>query len=70
MEINEDLLYIKRFSSITIRKICKRLGINESNLWSGKTSANNMKRVRRVLESEIAKLYMLEDSYGKRDITL
>jgi hypothetical protein len=68
MEINEDLLYIKRFSSITIRKVCKRLGINESNLWSGKTSEKNMKRVRRLLESELAKLYIIED--GKRDITL
>lgn len=68
MEINEDLLYIKRFSSITIRKVCKRLGINESNLWSGKTSEKNMKRVRRLLESELAKLYIIED--GKRDTTL
>jgi hypothetical protein len=68
MEINEDLLYIKRFSKITIKKVCKRLGIDESNLWSGKTSKNNMKRVRRLLEDEIAHLYLVNEN--ERNSTL
>ena len=61
LEIDEDLLFIKSFSKIKIDKVCKRLGIDKSNLWSGKTSKTNIKRVRRLIESEIGELYLYKE---------
>lgn len=63
----EDLLYIKNFSKITIKNACKRLGIDASNLWKGKCSAINLKRVRRLIENDLAHLYIMND---KKDSTL
>lgn len=71
IEVNEDLLYIKNFSKIKVENACKRLGIDKSNLWSGKTSKNNIKRVRRLIESDLAELYKYDEvAYGKRHTTL
>ena len=60
-KINEDLEYIKKFSSITITDVCKKLGVDRSNLLNGRTSKKNMKLIRKGLESEVAKLYLMED---------
>lgn len=68
MEINEDLLYIKNFSKITISKACRRLNIDVSNLWSGKTSKSNIKRVRRLIEHEVGKLYEFKELEAKKDV--
>lgn len=67
-EINIDLLYIKNFSKITVRKVCKRLGIDESNVLSGTASKENIKRVRRTIENDIKELS--KDLYGTNSITL
>ena len=64
-KINEDLEYIKKFSSITITDVCKKLGVDRSNLLNGRTSKKNMKLIRKGLESEVAKLYLMEDIYVK-----
>ena len=56
-----DLEYIKRFSSISISKICEKKGINRANLLNGKTTQRNKKIIREEIESEIAKLYIKED---------
>lgn len=60
-EKNEDLVYIKKFSSISITDVCKKLGVNRANLLNGRTTKKNMKLVRKGLESEVAKLYLMED---------
>ena len=60
-EKNEDLEYIKKFSSISITDVCKKLGVNRANLLNGRTTKKNMKLVRKGLESEVAKLYLMED---------
>ena len=57
----DDLEYIKKFSQITIIEVCKKAGVNHSNLWSGKTSKKNINKVKKLLESEVAKLYIIED---------
>lgn len=62
---NDDLEYIKNFSQITIREVCKKAGVDPSNLWSGRTSKKNIKKVRKLLESEVAKLYIIEDDYNE-----
>lgn len=59
---NEDLEYIKKFSSISISNVCKKLGVDRSNLLNGRTSKKNMKLIRKGLESEFAKLYIMEET--------
>ena len=58
---NEDLNYIKKFSTITIKEACKKVGVDNSNLWAGRCSKKKIKEVKRILESEVAKLYIIED---------
>ena len=58
---NEDLEYIKKFSMITIKEVCKKTGVDSSNLWCGRCSKKKIKEVRKLLESEVAKLYIIED---------
>ena len=41
-EKNEDLEYIKKFSSISITDVCKKLGVNRGNLLNGRTMLNIM----------------------------
>lgn len=55
-----DLEYIKKFSKITIKKICLIEKIDSSNLYKGKISDEKIKRVRKRLESEVASLYVIE----------
>lgn len=59
-ENNEDLEYIKKFSSITIKKVCEKMGVDRSNLMAGRTTQKNIKLVRKGLESEVAKLYLMD----------
>ena len=58
----EDLEFIKKFSKITIKKVCELSGVNRSNLMSGKIKdEKKIKKVRKAIESEIAKLYIMEE---------
>lgn len=59
---NEDLEYIKKFSSISVTEVCKKLGVDRSNLLNGRTSKKKMKLVRKGVESEFAKLYLMEEN--------
>lgn len=52
----EDYKYIKKFASISIKKICEELRIDYSNLIMGRASLYNTKLVRERLEEEIKKL--------------
>lgn len=54
----DDLEFIKSFSKISITNVCKKLKIDRSNLINGKTTKENIKKVRRELEREYAKLYL------------
>ena len=58
-EVNIDILYIKGFSQITVRKVCKRLGIDEGNVLKGTASKVNIKRVRRAIENDMRELERL-----------
>lgn len=59
--MNEDLEYIRKFAKITIVKACEMAGVKKQNLWTGKTSKENIKKVRKILESNVAELYLLRD---------
>lgn len=60
----QDLEYIKKFSKITISKICRKNKINRSNLYNGKSTRRNERLVREEIESELAKLYIRNDENG------
>lgn len=55
-----DLEFINKFSKIKVASICQKLKINRSNVYNGRTTDENLKRVRCEIESEIAKLYIIE----------
>lgn len=55
-----DLEYIKKFNQIKLTKICKNAKVNRGNLYSGRTKKENIEKVRKAIESEIAKLYILD----------
>ena len=57
----DDLEYIKTFSKINITRACKKLKINRSNLLNNKTTKENISKVRKELESEVAKLYIKKE---------
>lgn len=56
----DDLEFINKFSKIKVASICQKLKINRSNVYNGRTTNENLKKVRREIESEIAKLYIIE----------
>lgn len=60
-EIDENLLYIKKFNKITLTNICEKLGITKSNIYNNKISKEKTKLIREEIESEIAKLYLKLD---------
>lgn len=55
-----DLEYIKKFNQIKLTRICKNAKVNRGNLYSGRTKKENIEKVRKTIESEIAKLYILD----------
>lgn len=57
----EDLDFIKNFSKVSITKACKKAKVNRGNLYNGKVKPEKIKLVKRILESELAKLYILEE---------
>lgn len=59
-----DLDYIKKFSKITVKKICIDNDIDPSNLWAGRVSKNKIKLVRKAIESAIGNIY--KEEYDKQ----
>ena len=57
----QDLEFIKSLSKITIKKICKKAHVSSSNLYAGRLSEEKINLVRKIFESEIAKLYIVRD---------
>ena len=57
----EDLDYIKKFSKISIKSVCDKAKVDKANLYAGRTSKNNIKKVRKYIESNIAELYLLNE---------
>ncbi len=62
----DDLEYIKRFSKISIKKACEKTKANRGNILSGRASKKTINKVKRHLESEVAKLYIIEDNNEER----
>lgn len=54
-----DLEFIKKFSSISIKRICEMEEIDRGNVMNGRASKENITKVRKRIESELARLYVL-----------
>lgn len=57
----EDLDYIKKFSKITIKSVCEKANVDRSNVFNGRTTKKNIKKVKEQIENDIAKLYLIEE---------
>lgn len=55
-----DYSFIKEFQNIKLINICKKLGINQSNVISGQTSEENYRRVKNEIIRELLML-IIED---------
>lgn len=55
-----DLEFIKNFSKIRISNICKKLKVQKNNVYSGKTTKENLHKLRKEIEKEYTRL-CLED---------
>lgn len=66
----EDLEFIKKFTKISVNKVCKELGYNTANILKGKATTERVHNVRRLIEEKQAKLYLMEDTNGKETNSL
>ena len=62
MNKKQDYLFIKGFSKITIRAICKELKIDYANVMNNRTSAENINKVKEYI---CMKIYFLLDDKKK-----
>lgn len=67
---NNDYNFIKKFSKITITKICNEEKIDTSNVLNGRTSEKNLSKVKNRLDVEIKKLYKGEKNNVNKTNTL
>lgn len=53
-----DYSFIKEFQNIKLISICKKLGINQSNVISGQTSDENYRRIKNEIIRELLMLFI------------
>ena len=53
----KDIKFLKDFNKITVSKACEEERINRSNLYSMKTSSDNIKRIKNNIDNKIKDLY-------------
>ena len=53
MSKEKDLEFIKKYSKISITVICKKISVNRGNVWTGRASADTIRKVREAINSEI-----------------
>lgn len=51
-----DLEFIKKTSKITVANACENCRVNYSNVWSGRASKRNIKKVRDYIETQLKDL--------------
>ena len=55
-----DLEFIKKFSKITVKRVCDENNISASNLWSGRLNKDKVHKVRKAIEAEMGEIYVQE----------
>ena len=57
---NEDYNFVLKFNKIRLTKICEKLKLSRTSINSGNSTLENYHKVRREIERELAKLYLLD----------
>lgn len=57
-EDNEDVKFVLRFNKIRLSRICEKLQVSRTSINAGNSTLENYHKVRREIESELAKLYI------------
>lgn len=65
-----DYSFIKEFQKIKLSSICKKLGINQSNILSGQTTDENYKKVKNEIIKELQNLFISDKLNSEKIITL
>jgi len=65
-----DYSFIKEFQKIKLTSICKKLGINQSNILSGQTTDENYKKVKNEIIKELQNLFISDNLNSEKIITL
>ena len=60
MSKDEILEFIKGFQKITLKNACSKANVNYINLYKGRVSKEKLEKLKRILEDELAKLYILD----------
>lgn len=58
----EELEYIKKFTRITLKDICEKANVNQSNLIKGKVKKEKIILIKKLIESKIAELYIINET--------
>ena len=61
--------FIKKFTKITIKDICKDLNINPSNVTSGITSDDNLRKVKNEIIKRLASLLQTDCMNNEKMVT-
>lgn len=64
-----DHEFIKKFTSITIKDIGEKLGINPSNITSGVASDENLKRVKNEIINRLYELFQSDCLNSEKMVT-
>lgn len=54
----KDVDFIRGFKKITVKSICRELGIPDSNIATGTSSKENYEKLRIEIEDRLARLYL------------
>ena len=65
-----DYEFIKEFRGIKMNDICKRVNVKQQNIVSGKTSDENLRKVKEELIRELASLFTKDVTSNEKLITL
>ena len=57
---NEDYNFVLKFNKIRLTKICEKLKLSRTSINSGNSTLENYHKVRREIERELAKLYLVD----------
>ena len=65
-----DYEFIKEFRGIKMTDICKKVNVTQQNIVSGKTSDENLRKVKEEIIRELASLFVKDVTNSEKIITL
>lgn len=65
-----DYEFIKEFREIKMTDICKRLKIQQTNIITGKTTDENLRKIKEEIIKELASLFTKDVTNSEKIITL